>query len=113
MAQRLIFHGCGGILMMACPIGIDWTVTHLAGQVRISDIVRFDTTNVEDVVQFAGLYTDIPVEDYRQEITAFAKIAKEPFAGIPKVFHDDFDRHEYELFWAEYDLLLERNSKPI
>jgi hypothetical protein len=25
VAERLIFHGCGAILMMGCPIGIDWS----------------------------------------------------------------------------------------
>ena len=110
VAQRLIFHGCGAILMMACPIGIDWTVSHLEGQTYISNIVRYDTTNEDDAVRFIGLSATLPKEEYLREIIAFATKAKVPFEGITKVFPDDFDRINYERFWAEYDLLLEQNS---
>jgi lactoylglutathione lyase len=44
VAERLVPHGCGTILMMGCPIGIDWSVSHSAGRVRITDVVRYDGT---------------------------------------------------------------------
>jgi hypothetical protein len=45
VAERLVFHGSGLILMMGCPIGIDWTVKHKRGRIHISDVVRYDTTD--------------------------------------------------------------------
>jgi hypothetical protein len=32
VAERLIYHGCGGILMTGCPVGINWTVRHQGGR---------------------------------------------------------------------------------
>ena len=99
--------------MMACPIGIDWSVTHLQGQIRIDNVVRFDTTTEEDGIRFDGLSVDIAEGDYCREIVAFARKAKELFEGITKIFYDDFDQQEYKRFWAEYNLLLELNSRSI
>jgi hypothetical protein len=42
-------------------------------------------------------------EEYRQQIVAFARLAKVPFIGQEKVFEDDFDRQQYAEFWEEYD----------
>jgi hypothetical protein len=108
VAQRLIFHGCGTILMMGCPIGVYWSVTHLDNHVRISDVMRDDAEAY--LTRFPGLSVDVPEEIYRQRIVAFAEKAKEPFNGVTKTFTDDFDRREYEKFWAEYDLLLKSNN---
>jgi hypothetical protein len=107
-ADRLIPHGCGTILMMGCPIGIDWTVTHLNDRVRITDVVRYDATDDAEAVQFPSLSVEVPVDEYRDEVVAFARRAKEPFEGIAKAFYDDDDRRDYEEFWEEYDHLLAR-----
>jgi hypothetical protein len=85
------------------PIGIDWTVTHLDDRVRIADAVRYETTAEADAVRFPGLAVDVPLADYRNEVTAFARLAKEPFEGIEKSFDDDADRDDYANFWEEYD----------
>jgi hypothetical protein len=104
--DRLIPHGCGTILMMGCPIGIDWSVTHDGDFVSISDVVRYDSTDDADAVQYRGLEVQIANDDYRAEVVAFARCAKEPFEGIEKSFFDDEDRIDYVRFWGEYDRLL-------
>jgi hypothetical protein len=106
LADRLIPHGCGAILMMSCPIGVDWAVTHLDGRVRLADIVRYDTTSVADGKRFPGLAVELPLAEYGDEITAFARRAKEPFEGVEKTFSDDTDRQDYLRFWEEYERLL-------
>ncbi len=106
--DRLIPHGCGAILMMGCPIGIDWTVTHVDGRVRIADVVRYDSTGEGPAVHYPGLAVEIPLAAYRAEIKSFAQRAKEPFEGIEKSFHDDDDRQDYLAFWKEYERLLDR-----
>jgi hypothetical protein len=105
--DRLVPHGCGAILMMGCPIGIDWTVMHVDGRVRIADVVRYDSTGEADAVRFTGLVVEIPLAAYRDEIKAFAQRAKEPFDGIEKSFYDDIDREDYRNFWEEYQRLLD------
>jgi hypothetical protein len=48
----------------------------------------------------------VPLEEYRDEIVAFARRAKVPFEGMTKSFGDDFDREMFVEFWEEYDRLL-------
>jgi hypothetical protein len=107
-ADRLIPHGCGAILMMGCPIGIDWTVRHLNGRVRITDVIRYDSTDEAEALRFPGLTVELLFVEYRDEIAAFARRAKQPFEGIEKSFSDDVDRQDFINFWEEYDRLLDQ-----
>jgi hypothetical protein len=107
VAERLIFHGCGAILMMGCPIGIDWSVHHSPGRVRITEVVRYDSTDEAAAVRFGALILDLPEYEYRREVVAFATEAKRSFVGVPKRFFDPFDEEQYQWFWDEYDALLD------
>jgi hypothetical protein len=105
--QRLIPHGCGLILMLSCPIGIDWTVEHVDGRIRISEVFRCDDVSATAVQEYySDAPVEVPLEEYRDEIVAFARRAKEPFEGITKSFGDDYDREMFVEFWEEYDRLL-------
>jgi hypothetical protein len=108
VAERLVFHGCGVILMMGCPVGIDWSVSHHGGQVRIQDVVRYDSVDEGEAVRFRDLTAELSEDDYRRQIVAFAVRAKEPFEGVDKVIDDDWERGQYEEFWAEFDARLGR-----
>jgi hypothetical protein len=104
--ERLIPHGCGTFLMMGCPIGIDWTVEHVDGRVRVSEVFRCDDVGTAEVQHYPDVAVEVSLEEYRHKIVAFARRAKEPFEGITKSISDDFDREMYVEFWAEYDRLL-------
>jgi len=104
--ERLIPHGCGLILMMGCPIGIDWAVEHVGGRVRISEVFRCDDVGTTAVKENPDVAVEVPSEEYRDEIVAFARCAKEPFEGVTKSLDDDFDRRMFVEFWEEYDGLL-------
>ena len=108
VAERLIFHGCGLILMMGCPIGIDWSISHVDGQVRLDDVVRYDTVDENEAVRFPGVAAQLSEDEYRLHVVAFAEQAKEPFERIPKEFADDFEQQQYEDFWEEFDARLNR-----
>ena len=112
VAERLIFHGCGTLLMMGCPIGINWNVTHVQGRVILNNIIRFDTTNEERSTKFTDLEAKLTEEDYRKQVIAFAVKAKQPFQESPRSYYDDFDRQQFETFWKEYDALLKRKVRP-
>ena len=105
--DNLILH-CGQLLMLSCPVGIDWQVTHSDGHVRLSDVVRFDDVDVRKAKRFPDLVAELSEAEYREEIAAFARAAKQPFVGVEKRFHEDVDRQDYEEFWAEYDDRLSR-----
>ena len=106
VAERLVFHGCGTLLMMGCPIGIDWNVTHTQEGVRLNNIIKFDTTNEEQGTKYNGLDALLTEEDYRRRVFQFATKARQLFQESPRSYYDDFDRQQFETFWAEYDALL-------
>jgi hypothetical protein len=107
VADRLILH-CGMIEMLTCPIGVDWSVRHLGGRVQLADVVRYDTVNEAEGVRFPGLVVEVAEDEYRREVVAFAKKAKQPFVGCEKTPSDDYERQLYEEFWREYDERLDR-----
>jgi hypothetical protein len=96
----LVMH-CGGLLMISCPYGIDWSVSHRGARVLLGDVVKNETE------RFAGLAVDLAEDEYRRAIVAFAERATEPFAGVEKVL-DESTRGDYEAFWREYDERLGR-----
>ena len=110
-AERLVFHGCGLILMMGCPIGMDWTVEHLPkDRVRLSNVRRWDNTSDTPTVSFHGLSVEIPESEYRKAVIRFATDAKRLFAGVKKTFYAEWDCQQYQKFWEEYDQALARFS---
>jgi hypothetical protein len=106
VADRLVFHGCGTLLLMGCPIGIDWNVTHTQEGVRLDNIIRYDTTNEEQGIKFNGLAARLAEEDYRRRVIEFALKARQLFQGSPRSYCNDFDRQQFEAFWTEYNALL-------
>jgi hypothetical protein len=96
------------LLMLSCPIGIDWSVTHVSGTVRLSHVVRYDTLDEAEAVRFPEIAVELAEHEYRAQVVAFAAKARELFEGIEKVFGDDLDRRDYEAFWKEYEERLGR-----
>jgi len=107
ITEKLVMH-CGMLAMISCPIGVDWRVTHGEGRVRLQDVVHVHALGE---MRFYDLSAELPFEEYRRSVVAFAEKAKEPFVGVVKEFdEDDYDRELYPRFWAEYDGLLARHS---
>lgn len=106
VADRLILH-CGMLLMLSCPYGIDWTISHRDGRVSLADVVKDKSQT------FPGLAVDLSETEYRRQIVAFAERAKEPFADVEKAIADEVDRADYEAFWHEYDELLNRGRRSL
>jgi hypothetical protein len=79
----------------------------------LDEVVRVDGFDEQGVTRFPGLAVELPEDDYRRRIVAFAEKAKEPFDGVEKVLDDDpWENELYPRFWAEYNALLERHSRP-
>ena len=107
VADRLVLC-CGMILMTSCPIGIDWSVSHLGGRVRLHDVVRYDSVDESEAVRFPGLSVELSEDEYRRRIVAYAEKAKQLFEGVEKTLDEDWERQVYEEFWQEYDARLSR-----
>jgi len=99
IAEKLIFHGCGLMLMMGCYIGVDWEVRHDGDRVRLSN-VSVDEGPSRDIAATLGR------DEYERVVLAFAQEATHPFLGLTKRITDDFDRERYEAFWDEYNEIL-------
>ena len=108
VAERLIFHGCGNILMMGCEVGIDWSISHVDGWVRIDDVIRYDTVDETEAVRFPTVTAELSEDEYRLHVVAFAERAKEPFEKVAKKPADDFGQEQHEEFWEEFDARLSR-----
>src|ERR1043166_6837263 len=62
VADRLILH-CGGqflgLELSGCPIGVDWSVTHLGGRVRLDEVVKYPTIYVGEAERFPELVVEL------------------------------------------------------
>ncbi len=111
VADRMVFHGCGLILMMGCPIGIDWSVKHLNDElVGLSDFVYYPETNEELAVRYSDLKVELSLAEYREQVVGFARKAEDLFVGVEKLFDDDYEKHEYTSFWTEYRKLVREET---
>lgn len=107
VAEKLIFHGCGTILMIGCNIGIDWTVRHVGENVELSNVTKFIGNSDNEIVTYPQLNLTVPLIQYKAEIERFALKAKSLFDGVPKkVSENKLYPNKYQLFWKEYADLL-------
>jgi hypothetical protein len=104
--DRLIMHGCGAILMMGCPIGIDWDVEHGLQGVRVFNVVSCD--GAPDYERRLSIDVVVPRRDYVRVVCALADSVAAFFGTREKQIPDDWDREQYEAFWHEFD---ERTSR--
>ncbi len=107
LAEKLIFHGCGTILMLGCPIGVDWDVQHTGNQVLLSNIRRWDWPDADRPTLFPGLQVTLSEDAYRKVVIAFAEQVRQFFSGKEKVFIDESDEVSYQKFWQEIDRYFE------
>jgi hypothetical protein len=105
VAEQLILHGCGLILMLGCGIGVDWDVHHDGDQVHLSN-VRVDEGPGR------GIAATLIRSEYEGALLAFAGEATQPFMGVTKRIADDFDRDSYQAFWGEYNQILGGHGAP-
>ncbi len=112
IASRLIPHGCGSILMMGCDIGIEFDVRHREGVVYIDHVVRRDTNNPTEAVEFSDISVEIPWAVYAEMVVEFASQAKAYFMGIEKDISNEIIPGEYEAFWSEFDSILDGWEVP-
>jgi len=109
VADRLVFHGCGLILMMGCPIGIDWIVEHNGTFVDLRDIVVYPTVNESEAILKHDCTARVPVTMYRDSVIAFASAVEHFFEeAAPRRIEEDFDRTQYEEFWQEFRAIFRR-----
>lgn len=79
----------GQLMITGCPNGLDWSVLHEDGHIRL-----VSPTDCETFISFEEYRT--AVYAYADEIQAFYENSRE------KVFRDEEDREAYAAFWREW-----------
>lgn len=85
----------GELIICGCPNGIDWSVVHENGQIKL--------------ITETGQETVLPFEEYQKtvcafadEIEAFYRNAKEKVFDDEKTIRGEEDREVYTAFWKEW-----------
>ena len=79
----------GELVIIGCPNGIDWSVIHENGQIKLI------TDSEQETV--------VPLETYKQAVFAFADEIEAFYQNSQtKVFNDEEDRCVYHAFWDEW-----------
>lgn len=104
LADKMIFHGCGTILMMGCPIGVNWVATHLGDQVNLRNFKRWDSPDEQHPQEFPGLEIALPFTEYKRQVLAFAEQVRGFFKVEGKQFFDMQEQLAYERFWSEFEM---------
>lgn len=89
--------GSTDVLVLGCPSGIDWSVSHQRNSVRLHDLRGHPALDGARSVN-----ATIPVEQYRETVAEFASAVWSLFAGSPKRITDSEDRRGYATFNEEF-----------
>jgi hypothetical protein len=83
----------GELIILGCPSGIDWHVTHTAGQVIL-------TAPDGESISLSAVQWRAAVLRVADQVRSFYR------TSLPKQLPDDeLDRRGYELFWSEWERL--------
>ncbi len=110
LAEKLILHGCGTVLMMGCSIGVNWSVIHQEEQVILKDFQRWDSPDELHPRSFPGLEVALPFMEYEVQVLNFAQQVKEFFKEEQKKFFDEQEHQAYEQFWLEFNERLNQHK---
>lgn len=80
----------GDVVITGCPNGVDWSVIHEGGNIKL--------------VTASGAETVIPLDEYKKEVFAFADQVEAFYDQCtPKILpEEETDRNGYIAFWDEW-----------
>lgn len=100
---------CGQLGMIGCPISISWDVIHLQDTILLKNFYKNPSTNEKHKIIFEGLEILLPKLLYIRKIIQFADAIQYFFKPTPRSFSNDYEQQEHELFWLEFNKLLQKN----
>ena len=80
--------GTGDVVILGCPNGIDWDLVHSGDEVIL-------TTD-------SGKKTVVPIEEYREDVLAFADKVEAFYRSQPPREPAEDDAPAYRAFWEEW-----------
>jgi hypothetical protein len=102
---------CGQLLMLSCPICIDWDLTYENDIVTLNNVYKQFSINSEDVIYFKGVNVKIEIKTYAREILKLAEEVKQFFDNQPtRILCDKWDSSSWDNFWSEFNELFTRGK---
>lgn len=101
----MVLH-CGMVIMVGCPIRIDWNSNIQNGNVVISDVEKAPTTSGKEVVHYPAADTVVPHSEYTAAVQSFCQEIIDFFSSSKPRRIDKFDKGVYEEFWNEFNTRL-------
>jgi hypothetical protein len=103
---------CGQLLMLSCPICIDWDLIYEDDTVTLKNIYKQISVNTKDVIYFKDINLKIDRKTYAKEILKVAEEVKQFFDNQPKrLFCDEWESSSWETFWSEFIDLFEKGKR--
>lgn len=85
----------GEVILFGCPNGVDWSVIHEDGMIRLVTESRHEVM--------------IPFDEYRKTVYAFADEIEAFYRNAKeKMFNDEEEREVYAAFWKEWHQIRDR-----
>jgi hypothetical protein len=102
---------CGQLLMLSCPICIDWDLIHEDETVTLKNVHKQFSVNTEDIVYFKEINIKIDRKAYAKEILKVAEEVKQFFDNQPKrILYDEWESSFWETFWSEFNDLFDKGK---
>lgn len=103
---------CGQLLMLSCPICIDWDLIYEDDSVTLKNIHKQFSVNTEDVIYFKDINIKVDRKTYAKEILKVAEEVKQFFDNQPKrIFYDEWESTSWETFWLEFNDLFDKGKR--
>ncbi len=110
VAELLIPHGCGLILMAGCGIGINWSVAHEPDFVLLDDVVVHPNLDLSE--RHPEARVRVPLPRYRGQVLDFAAEVHSFFNQAQrKQFRDKLVEEQYSWFWSQFDEAFARHTE--
>ena len=97
---------CGQLLMLNCPICIDWEMIYEYDTITLKNVFKQFSVNPENVINFKEINITIDKKKYVKEILSIAQEVKQFFEDQPqRIFYDKWESLSYDSFWLEFNEL--------
>lgn len=103
--RPLILH-CGMLLMVGCPIRVDWKVNHINNITKIEQVQKLLTTNEQNLIKYNEANVEVERKEYAQKIIKFSDDVYNFFQHTPaRAFDSEYEKRDFQEFWSEFNAL--------
>lgn len=103
---------CGMLLMLGCPVGLYFDLTHKEGKVLISNVKKQYGIGNNELILYSEIKAEINKKQFAMNILSLAKEVKLFFKNASKkIIQNEIDEQLWIEFWKEFNELYENGVK--